>query len=173
MQKLCRALGVRRSAILTAACALLVGKWCDHHSEVVIDFPVSRLVEPESMTFTGLMVGTVPLTLISTPGSSIAQFWRHTHARIEKAVQHQRFPVETLQNQDHRRMRAQGSGANPDQRLRPHRSHDLPHRRTPAARRRHCGAHRRTRARRRGIRPRQLAAPGPTRNRGGTVAVRV
>ncbi|WP_373175717.1 condensation domain-containing protein, partial [Mycobacterium marinum] len=109
VQKLCRALGVRRSAILTAACALLVGKWCDHHSEVVIDFPVSRRVEPESMTFTGLMVGTVPLTLISTPGSSIAQFCRHTHARIEKAVQHQRFPVETLQNQDHRRMRAQAN----------------------------------------------------------------
>ncbi|WCS19084.1 amino acid adenylation domain-containing protein [Mycobacterium marinum] len=109
VQKLCRALGVRRSAILTAACALLVGKWCDHHSEVVIDFPVSRRVEPESMTFTGLMVGTVPLTLTSTPGSSIAQFCRHTHARIEKAVQHQRFPVETLQNQDHRRMRAQAN----------------------------------------------------------------
>ena len=37
-----------RSSILTAACALLVRRWCAEGSEVVFDFPVSRRVRPES-----------------------------------------------------------------------------------------------------------------------------
>ncbi|RFZ04681.1 Dimodular nonribosomal peptide synthase [Mycobacterium marinum] len=99
VQESCRTLGVRRSAILTAACALLVGKCCGHGSDIVLDFPVSRRVQPESLTFTGLMVGTVPLTLAGTPAESVAQFCRHTHSQIQAAVEHQRFPVETLTRQ--------------------------------------------------------------------------
>ncbi|MDC8985591.1 condensation domain-containing protein, partial [Mycobacterium marinum] len=101
VQQLCRTLGVRQSAILAAACALLVGKWSEHRSDVVFDFPVSRRVQPESMTFTGLMVGTVPLTLAGTPAESVAQFCKHTHSQIQAAVRHQRFPVETLTKQQH------------------------------------------------------------------------
>ncbi|WP_373197037.1 condensation domain-containing protein, partial [Mycobacterium marinum] len=101
VQQLCRTLGVRQSAILTAACALLVGKWSEHRSDVVFDFPVSRRVQPESMTFTGLMVGTVPLTLAGTPAESVAQFCKHTHSQIQAAVGHQRFPVETLTRHQH------------------------------------------------------------------------
>ncbi|MEK1148438.1 condensation domain-containing protein, partial [Mycobacterium ulcerans] len=101
VQQSCRTLGVRRSAILTAACALLVGKCCGHGSNIVLDFPVSRRVQPESSTFTGLMVGTVPLTLAGTPAESVAQFCRHTHSQIQAAVGHQRFPVETLTRHQH------------------------------------------------------------------------
>uniref|UniRef100_UPI003569C039 condensation domain-containing protein n=1 Tax=Mycobacterium marinum TaxID=1781 RepID=UPI003569C039 len=101
VQQSCRTLGVRRSAILTAACALLVGKCCGHGSNIVLDFPVSRRVQPESLTFTGLMVGTVPLTLAGTPAESVAQFCRHTHSQIQAAVRHQRFPVETLTRHQH------------------------------------------------------------------------
>ena len=72
----------RRSSVITAACALLVRGWCAEGAEVVLDFPVSRRVRPESKTLPGMVAGVVPLVLnarrshgvpifalMSTPGS--------------------------------------------------------------------------------------------------------
>ena len=47
IKELSKVLGVRRSSVITAACALLVRGWRANGSEVVLDFPVSRRVRPE------------------------------------------------------------------------------------------------------------------------------
>src|SRR5271156_2986572 len=88
---------VPRSSIITAACALLVRGWCAEGSEVVLDFPVSRRVRPESKTLPGMVAGVVPLVLRVSPGSSVADFCQHADARIREALQHQRYPVHALE----------------------------------------------------------------------------
>ncbi|KUI04643.1 hypothetical protein AU189_19860 [Mycolicibacterium acapulense] len=88
---------VPQNAVITAACALIVRGWCAEGSEVVLDFPVSRRVRPESKTLPGMQAGIVPLVLTVSPQSTVADFCRLVDARIQEALQHQRFPVHALE----------------------------------------------------------------------------
>src|SRR5277367_366724 len=97
VQELSDAWNMPRSSILTAASALLVRGWCAEGSEVVLDFPVSRRVLPESKTLPGMISGAVPLVLKVLPGSTVADFCQHADARIREALQHQRYPVHALE----------------------------------------------------------------------------
>ena len=63
-----------RSSVITAACALLVRGWCAEGSEVVLDFPVSRRVRPESKTLPGMVSGVVPLVLRASPDLRLPTF---------------------------------------------------------------------------------------------------
>src|SRR6202021_2109990 len=94
---------VPRSSILAAASALLVRGWCAEGSEVVLDFPVSRRVRPESKTLPGMVSGAVPLVLKVSPGATVAGFCEHVDTRIREALQHQRFPVHALERKAHAR----------------------------------------------------------------------
>ncbi|MDH6199286.1 amino acid adenylation domain-containing protein/thioester reductase-like protein [Mycobacterium frederiksbergense] len=107
VQELAQALGVRRSSVITAACALLV-HGCDiESSEVVFDFPVSRRVRPETQTVPGMVTGFVPLTLKVSPGSAVAGFCEHVDTRLREALQHQRFQVRAIENKARLRGSAQ------------------------------------------------------------------
>uniref|UniRef100_UPI003F9D7E28 condensation domain-containing protein n=1 Tax=Mycobacterium sp. TaxID=1785 RepID=UPI003F9D7E28 len=97
IRRFSQALGVRRAAVITAACALLV-RGCDvEGSEVVLDFPVTRRVRPEAQTVPGMISGVVPLVLKTSPGSAVAGFCRHVDTRMQEALQHQRFPVHVIE----------------------------------------------------------------------------
>ncbi|MGO9696632.1 MAG: condensation domain-containing protein, partial [Mycobacterium sp.] len=103
VQELSHAWNMPRSSVITAACALLVRGWCAEGSEVVLDFPVSRRVRPESKTLPGMVSGVVPLVLRVSPGSTVAGFCEHVDTRIREALQHQRFPVHALERKAHLR----------------------------------------------------------------------
>ncbi|GFG73613.1 hypothetical protein MBOT_09780 [Mycobacterium botniense] len=92
-----------RSSVITAACALVVRGWCAEGSEVVLDFPVSRRVRPESKRLPGMVAGVVPLVLRVSAASTVAGFCDHVHTRIREALQHQRFPVQALERKVHPR----------------------------------------------------------------------
>jgi amino acid adenylation domain-containing protein/thioester reductase-like protein len=109
IQELSQALGVRRSSVITAACALLVRGFDVENSEVVLDFPVSRRVRPETQTVPGMITGVVPLVLKASPGSAVASFCEHVDARLREALQHQRFPVHVIENKARLRSFAQTS----------------------------------------------------------------
>ena len=94
---------VPRSSVITAACALLVRGWCTEGAEVVLDFPVSRRVRPESKTLPGMFSGALPLVLSVSPDSTVAGFCEHVDTRIREALQHQRFPVHALERKAHPR----------------------------------------------------------------------
>src|SRR5262249_19578955 len=82
IDELARALGMRRSSVITAACALLV-RGCDTEgSDVVFDFPVGRRVRPETKLVPGMTSGVVPLVLKASPGSTVTGFCRHVDTRI-------------------------------------------------------------------------------------------
>ncbi|WP_421841963.1 amino acid adenylation domain-containing protein [Mycobacterium sp.] len=98
IRQLADALGVRRASVLTAACALLVRGCQAAGSEVVLDFPVSRRVRPEAQTVPGMLSGVVPLVLKVSPDSEVSAFCEHVDTRIREALQHQRFPVRTIEN---------------------------------------------------------------------------
>ena len=103
VQQLCLAWNMPRSAVITAACALVVHGWCGDGQEVVLDFPVSRRVVPESKNLPGMVAGVVPLALQVSPRSSVADFCVHVDTRIREALQHQRFPVQALERKSHLR----------------------------------------------------------------------
>ncbi|WP_308208386.1 condensation domain-containing protein, partial [Mycolicibacterium houstonense] len=94
---LARSKNVPRSSVITAACALLVHGWCADGTDVVLDFPVSRRVSPESRTLPGMVAGVVPLVLTASPATSISEFIDDVESRIQEALQHQRFPVHALE----------------------------------------------------------------------------
>src|ERR1700739_4369764 len=96
INELSRALGVRRSSVITAACALLVRAFDTESSEVVLDFPVSRRVRPEIQTVPGMISGFVPLVLKASPGAAVAGFCELVDTRMREALQHQRFPVHAI-----------------------------------------------------------------------------
>jgi hypothetical protein len=98
IKELSKALGVRRSSVITAACALLV-RGCTGGSEVVLDFPVSRRVHPESKVLPGMVAGVVPLVLKASAGSTVAEFCKHVDTQTREALQHQRFPVHVLEGE--------------------------------------------------------------------------
>ncbi|WP_231984182.1 condensation domain-containing protein, partial [Mycobacterium sp. E342] len=97
VDELSGAWNMSRTSIITAACALLVRGWSGSGSEVVLDFPVSRRVSPESKMLPGMVAGFVPLVLTASPDSPIASFCEHVDTRIREALQHQRFPVQALE----------------------------------------------------------------------------
>ncbi|OBB55743.1 hypothetical protein A5757_04450 [Mycobacterium sp. 852013-51886_SCH5428379] len=86
-----------RASVVTAACALLMPGRSAAESEVVLDFPVSRRVRPESKTLPGMVAGVTPLALTVSARSTVAAFCEHTDQRIREALQHQRFPVHSLE----------------------------------------------------------------------------
>ena len=107
VQELSQAWGVPRSSVITAACALLERGRCAESSEVVLDFPVSRRVRPESKTLPGMVAGVVPLVLRVSPGSTVADFCQHVDTRIQEAVRHQRFPAQALERKANSRSAGQ------------------------------------------------------------------
>jgi hypothetical protein len=99
IKRLSKAFGVRRPSLIAAACALLVRAYCDDGSdEIVLDFPVSRRVRPESKTLPGMVTGVVPLVFKSSPTTTVADFCQHVDTRMREALRHQRFPVRALEN---------------------------------------------------------------------------
>jgi len=100
IKDLTKALRIRRYSVITAACALLVRGWSTTGSEVALDFPVSRRVHPDSRTLPGMMAGVVPLVLNASPQSTVAEFCKHVDTRIRELLQHQRFPVHTLEDNE-------------------------------------------------------------------------
>ena len=103
VEELSETWNVPRSAVLTAACALLVRQWDGAGSEVVLDFPVTRRVKPESKTIPGMVAGAVPLVLNTSPDATVVGFCEHVDKRIREALQHQRFPVHALERKVHSR----------------------------------------------------------------------
>jgi amino acid adenylation domain-containing protein/non-ribosomal peptide synthase protein (TIGR01720 family) len=97
VQELSDAWKVPQSSVITAACALLVRGWGARGSEVVLDFPVSRRVRPESKMLPGMLSGVVPLVLSVSPETTVADFCQHVDTQIREALQHQRFPVHALE----------------------------------------------------------------------------
>jgi amino acid adenylation domain-containing protein/non-ribosomal peptide synthase protein (TIGR01720 family) len=96
-QVLSHAWNMPRSSVITAASALLMRNWCAEGSEVVLDFPVSRRVGPESKTLPGMVAGIVPLVLSVPAAATVTDFCSHVDGRIREALQHQRFPVKALE----------------------------------------------------------------------------
>ena len=109
IDELARALGMRRSSVITAACALLVGGCEPGGSEVVFDFPVSRRVDPGVKLVPGMISGVVPLALTASPGATVAEFCEHVDTRIRETLQHQRFPVHAMESTAHFRAFGQAS----------------------------------------------------------------
>ncbi len=69
----------------------------DGSDEIVLDFPVSRRVRPESKILPGMFAGVVPLVFKAAPTSSVSEFCRQVDIRMREALRHQRFPVRTLE----------------------------------------------------------------------------
>src|SRR6201997_1027903 len=109
VHELATALKMRRSSVITAACALVLRGWCAESSQVVLDFPVSRRTS-ESATSPGMVSGVVPVVLTVSPGSTVADFCEHVDGRIREALRHQRFPVHALE----RKARVGGPRRAPD-----------------------------------------------------------
>ncbi|MDA2893459.1 amino acid adenylation domain-containing protein, partial [Mycolicibacterium sp. BiH015] len=103
VHQLCREWQVPTATVVTAACALLVHARCAGGSEVVLDFPVSRRVRPESKTLPGMVAGVVPLVLQVRAESTVAEFCHHVDERIQEALHHQRFPAYALEREARRR----------------------------------------------------------------------
>jgi nonribosomal peptide synthetase DhbF len=110
IQLLSKGLGVRRSSVITAACALLVRAFDAESPEVVLDFPVSRRVRPEIQMVAGMVSGFVPLVLKAAPDSAVAGFCEHVDTRMREALQHQRFPVHAIDYKA--RLRGSGQASN-------------------------------------------------------------
>ncbi|MGV0607680.1 non-ribosomal peptide synthetase, partial [Mycolicibacterium sp. XJ1904] len=98
IQEVSQALKVRRSSVITAACALLVHECDAGGSDVVLDFPVNRRVRPEIQLVPGMISGVVPLSFKTLPESSVSDFCRHVDAKLRGALQHQRYPVQAIEN---------------------------------------------------------------------------
>ncbi|OBA89887.1 hypothetical protein A5662_23630 [Mycobacteriaceae bacterium 1482268.1] len=102
-------LQMRRSSVITAACALLVRGCVSESDEVVFDFPVSRRMRQELKLVPGMISGVVPLVLKAAPYATVAAFCEHVDTRIREALQHQRFPVHMLEKKTRFHDPAQGA----------------------------------------------------------------
>ncbi|OBG81540.1 non-ribosomal peptide synthetase [Mycobacterium sp. E802] len=96
IKELSKNLRIRRYSVTTAACALLVRAWSANASEVTLDFPVSRRVTSVTKTLPAMLAGVAPLVLKSPPDWTVGEFCRHVDERLRELLQHQRFPVHTL-----------------------------------------------------------------------------
>ena len=110
INELAQVLGVPQSSVITAACALLVRAFDTESPEVVLDFPVSRRVRPETKTVPGMISGFVPLVLKASPGLAVADFCERVDTRMREALQHQRFPVHAMDYKS--RLRGSGQASN-------------------------------------------------------------
>ncbi|WP_156655833.1 condensation domain-containing protein, partial [Mycobacterium sp. 852002-51971_SCH5477799-a] len=110
VQALSQTLGVRRSSVITAACALLVRAFDTESPEVVLDFPVSRRVDPRTQTVPGMVSGFLPLVLKASPESQVASFCKVVDSRMREALKHQRFPVHAID--DKTRLGGSGQASN-------------------------------------------------------------
>ncbi|WP_297848259.1 condensation domain-containing protein, partial [Mycobacterium sp.] len=110
VQALSHAFGVRRSSVITAACALLVRAFDTESLEVVLDFPVSRRVRAETQMVAGMISGFVPLTLKTSPDLTVAEFCKNVDTCMREALQHQRFPVHSIDYKA--RLRGSGQASN-------------------------------------------------------------
>ncbi|WP_156671248.1 non-ribosomal peptide synthetase, partial [Mycobacterium sp. E1214] len=100
VKELSKSLRIRRSSVLTAACALLVRGWsAGGGDEVVLDFPVSRRTDPDAKTHPGMLAGVVPLVLDAAPRTTFADFCRQVDQRSREALRHQLFPTRTLEGE--------------------------------------------------------------------------
>ncbi|WP_156425237.1 non-ribosomal peptide synthetase, partial [Mycobacterium sp. GA-1285] len=97
IQQLSQRLGVRRSSVVTAACAFLMWGHDIERSQVALDFPVSRRVSPEAMAVPGMTSGVVPLVFDASPEFTVADFCEHVDIRMREALQHQRFPIQVVE----------------------------------------------------------------------------
>ncbi|MGB5794785.1 MAG: condensation domain-containing protein, partial [Mycolicibacter algericus] len=97
IDELSEKLQIRRYAITTAACALLVRGLSGNNSEVTLDFPVSRRVSQVAKTVPGMFAGILPLVLKTSPTSTVADFCQHVSTRIRELLHHQRFPAHALE----------------------------------------------------------------------------
>ncbi|MCB0940279.1 MAG: amino acid adenylation domain-containing protein [Mycobacterium sp.] len=97
IKELSKNLRIRRYTVSTAATALLARAWSGSNSEVALDFPVSRRVAAESKTLPAMLAGVVPLVLDAAPELTVGEFCRTVDARLRELLQHQRFPVHTLE----------------------------------------------------------------------------
>ncbi|WP_437438098.1 amino acid adenylation domain-containing protein [Mycolicibacterium rhodesiae] len=97
---LSKAFGIRRISMITAACALVVRGLSGTGAEVVLDFPVSRRISPESKVLAGMLAGVVPLVLTASPKASVGNFTRHVDRRMRELTRHQRFRVLDLERRE-------------------------------------------------------------------------
>ncbi len=86
-----------RTSIITAASALLVRGRLAEGAEVVLDFPVSRRLDPAAKTLPGMTAGVVPLVLTVPAAETVVDFCRHVDSRIQELLAHQRYPVHALE----------------------------------------------------------------------------
>ncbi|WP_156753001.1 AMP-binding protein, partial [Mycobacterium sp. 1245801.1] len=100
LKDLSKSLRVRRYSLITAACALLARGWSADGSDVVLDFPVSRRVSPESKTLPAMLTGVLPLILKVPPDVTLADFCQDVDARIRELLRHQRFPISALEGEN-------------------------------------------------------------------------
>ncbi|MBY0290179.1 MAG: amino acid adenylation domain-containing protein, partial [Mycobacteriaceae bacterium] len=110
IQELAQALGIRRSSVITAVCALLVRAFDTESSEVVLDFPVSRRVRPETLTLPGMISGFVPLVFRASPELAVTDFCERVDTQMKEALEHQRFPVHSIDYKA--RLRESGQASN-------------------------------------------------------------
>ena len=97
INELSKTLGIRRISTITAVCGLVVRGLSGMGSEVVLDFPVSRRVHPESRVLPGMLAGVVPLVLTASPRTSVADFCRHVDTRLRELTKHQSFQAPELE----------------------------------------------------------------------------
>ncbi|MEK0642960.1 AMP-binding protein [Mycobacterium ulcerans] len=109
-EQLAQLAGVRRSSVITAACALMV-RQRQGGPKVVLDFPVSRRTSPQLMTIPGMLSGTVPLVLTVPPDAEVNAFCQHVESQIKQAVRHQRFPMHILESGAYQQFNENSAGA--------------------------------------------------------------
>ncbi|MDG4666774.1 amino acid adenylation domain-containing protein [Mycobacterium sp. 236(2023)] len=100
VQELAHVWNMPRASVITAACAVMLRGQSAQGGEVVLDFPVSRRVRPESKTLPAMVAGVAPLVLTASAGSTVTAFCEHVDTRIREALQHQRFPVHALERKN-------------------------------------------------------------------------
>jgi len=110
VEQLCQAWNVPRSTVITAACALVVRGWSAEGREVVLDFPVSRRVVPESKTLPGMVAGSCRWCCSSRQNLRCPTSVRTSTRASVKRFNNQRYPVQALERKSHLR----GPGEVPD-----------------------------------------------------------
>ncbi|MFC9897769.1 amino acid adenylation domain-containing protein [Nocardia sp. NPDC127579] len=84
--------GIRRAAILVAACAVLAAR-SSGNTEVRLHFPVSKRNYPAAARIPGMLAGVVPVALTVRPSQSFADLCEHADLRLREAIEHGRYPV--------------------------------------------------------------------------------
>ena len=104
VRELAESWGMPLSSVVTAACSMLARGWLVGTSEVVLDFPVNRRVDPALRTLPGMVAGIVPLVLQVSAETSVVEYCRYVDGRIRDTTRHQRYPVHALERRTHSRV---------------------------------------------------------------------